>query len=236
MNKYFHINADVGEGFGTEAEIIPLVDSCNIACGGHAGSKEEISKAIVLAKKNGVKIGAHPSYPDLKNFGRISMEINLDELYKSLKQQLILFLHESSHTLNHVKAHGALYHDSANKSEIASLLIKVILELCPHAIIVTLPNSILEKLGKENNLTIWREGYIDRRYHDNGQLVSRANPFATLTRLEDLNQQFYTLINHQYVKTLEGNILSLKVDTLCIHGDHPNAVRNLKSLIIRFKQ
>jgi len=63
MNKYFHINADVGEGFGTEAEIIPLVDSCNIACGGHAGSKEEISKAIVLAKKNGVKIGAHPSYP-----------------------------------------------------------------------------------------------------------------------------------------------------------------------------
>jgi UPF0271 protein len=164
------------------------------------------------------------------------MEINLDELYKSLKQQLILFLHESSHTLNHVKAHGALYHDSANKSEIASLLIKVILELCPHAIIVTLPNSILEKLGKENNLTIWREGYIDRRYHDNGQLVSRANPFATLTTLEDLNQQFYTLINHQYVKTLEGNILSLKVDTLCIHGDHPNAVRNLKSLIIRFKQ
>ena len=141
MNKNFHINADVGEGFGIEAEIIPLIDSCNIACGGHAGGKMELSKAITIAKKNDVKIGAHPSYPD-----------------------------------------------------------------------------------------------IDRRYHDNGKLVSRTNPFATLSSLEDLNQQFYTLINHQYVKTLEGNPLSLKVDTLCIHGDHPDAVRNLKSLIIKFKK
>ena len=236
MNKSFHINADVGEGFGIEAEIMPLIDSCNIACGGHAGSKEEISKAIALAKKNGVKIGAHPSYPDLKNFGRISMEITPDKLYESLKKQLKSILHHSSYTLNHVKAHGALYHDSANKPEIADVLIKVILELCPHAIIVTLPNSFLEKLGQKKNLTIWREGYIDRRYHDNGQLVSRANPMATLSTLEDLYQQFYSLINYQNVKTLEGNTLSLKVDTLCIHGDHHNVVRNLKSLILRFKQ
>ena len=236
MNKSFHINADVGEGFGIEAEIMPLIDSCNIACGGHAGTKEEITRAIALAKKNDVKSGAHPSYPDLKNFGRISMEITPDKLYESLKKQLKSVLYHSSNTLNHVKAHGALYHDSANKPEIAGLLIKVILELCPHAIIVTLPNSILEKLGQKNNLTIWREGYIDRLYHDNGQLVSRANPIATLSTLEDLYQQFYSLINHQNVKTLEGNTLSLKVDTLCIHGDHPNAVRNLKSLIIRFKQ
>lgn len=236
MNKSFHINADVGEGFGIEAEIMPLIDSCNIACGGHAGTKEEITRAIALAKKNGVKIGAHPSYPDLKNFGRFSMEITPDKLYESLKEQLKSVLHHSSYTLNHVKAHGALYHDSANKPEIADLLIKVILELCPHAIIVTLPNSILEKLGQKNNLTIWREGYIDRLYHDNGQLVSRANPIATLSTLEDLYQQFYSLINHQNVKTLEGNTLSLKVDTLCIHGDHPNAIRNLKSIIIRFKQ
>lgn len=236
MNKSFHINADVGEGFGIEAEIMPLIDSCNIACGGHAGTKEEITRAIALAKKNGVKIGAHPSYPDLKNFGRISMEITPDKLYESLKKQLKSVLYHSSYTLNHVKAHGALYHDSANKPEIADLLIKVILELCPHAIIVTLPNSILEKLGQKNNLTIWREGFIDRLYHDNGQLVSRANPIATLSTLEDLYQQFYSLINHQNVKTLEGNTLSLKVDTLCIHGDHPNAIRNLKSLIIRFKQ
>ena len=236
MNKSFHINADVGEGFGIEAEIMPLIDSCNIACGGHAGTKEEITRAIALAKKNGIKIGAHPSYPDLKNFGRISMEITPDKLYESLKKQLKSVLYHSSYTLNHVKAHGALYHDSANKPEIADLLIKVILELCPHAIIVTLPNSILEKLGQKNNLTIWREGYIDRRYHGNGQLVSRANPIATLSTLEDLYQQFYSLINHQNVKTLEGNTLSLKVDTLCIHGDHPNAIRNLKSIIIRFKQ
>ena len=236
MNKSFHINADVGEGFGIEAEIMPLIDSCNIACGGHAGTKEEITRAIALAKKNGVKIGAHPSYPDLKNFGRISMEITPDKLYESLKKQLKSVLYHSSYTLNHVKAHGALYHDSANKPEIADLLIKVILELCPHAIIVTLPNSILEKLGQKNNLTIWREGYIDRLYHDNGQLVSRANPIAILSTIEDLYQQFYSLINHQNVKTLEGNTLSLKVDTLCIHGDHPNAIRNLKSLIIRFKQ
>ena len=236
MNKSFHINADVGEGFGIEAEIMPLIDSCNIACGGHAGTKEEITRVITLAKKNDIKIGAHPSYPDLKNFGRISMEITPDKLYESLKKQLKSVLYHSSYTLNHVKAHGALYHDSANKPEIADLLIKVILELCPHAIIVTLPNSILEKLGQKNNLTIWREGFIDRLYHDNGQLVSRANPIATLSTLEDLYQQFYSLINHQNVKTLEGNTLSLKVDTLCIHGDHPNAIRNLKSLIIRFKQ
>ena len=236
MNKSFHINADVGEGFGIEAEIMPLIDSCNIACGGHAGTKEEITRVITLAKKNDIKIGAHPSYPDLKNFGRISMEITPDKLYESLKKQLKSVLYHSSYTLNHVKAHGALYHDSANKPEIADLLIKVILELCPHAIIVTLPNSILEKLGQKNNLTIWREGYIDRLYHDNGQLVSRANPIAILSTIEDLYQQFYSLINHQNVKTLEGNTLSLKVDTLCIHGDHPNAIRNLKSLIIRFKQ
>ncbi|MFQ3341123.1 MAG: UPF0271 protein [Flavobacteriaceae bacterium] len=171
MDRGFHINADVGEGFGIEAEIIPLIDSCNIACGGHAGTEEEIINTSILAQKHSVKIGAHPSYPDRMNFGRISLNIRPDELYESLKKQLKVLLNNIPSSLNHVKAHGALYLDTANRPEIATLFIQTILELCPYAIIVTLPNSILEKMAQKNGIKTWREAYIDRRYHDNGQLV-----------------------------------------------------------------
>ena len=110
MNK-ININVDMGEGFNVEEKLMPLISSCNISCGAHAGDTSEIKRVVGLAKINGVKIGAHPSYPDRKNFGRISMKITRSELKKSVKNQLLGFVQQLDHPkdLNHIKPHGALY-------------------------------------------------------------------------------------------------------------------------------
>ena len=119
--KKFDINIDIGEGFEIEKDLMPLIQSCNIACGGHAGSTNEIKKCVALAKKYGVKIGAHPSYPDKKNFGRRSLQIDKKTLALSIEKQLRLFLKnlQSTEDLHHVKPHGALYNDCVKNKQIA---------------------------------------------------------------------------------------------------------------------
>ena len=127
------LNIDMGEGMGNENELMPLINSCNIACGGHAGSSEEMQRVIDLAIKYKVKIGAHPSYPDRENFGRVSIQISEKKLVQSLKDQLYSFMEllEDKKQLHHVKPHGALYNDCVKNPEVAEIVLNVIEECCP---------------------------------------------------------------------------------------------------------
>ena len=133
-----------------------VIDSCNVACGGHAGSKNEIKKTIALAIENNVLIGAHPSYPDPKNFGRKSLKLTKEVLYQSIEQQLSVLINQlHSEEIHHVKPHGALYHDCNSNDQIAKIFLHVIKSLCPNVVFVTAPKSILEKKAQKKVLTDW---------------------------------------------------------------------------------
>ena len=230
--KQYDINADLGEGTGIESEIMPLIDSCNIACGGHAGDFIEMNRIVALAKKNNVLLGAHPSYPDPKNFGRKSMEIETSILFKSLSEQLLSFLNVlGSSPLHHVKPHGALYLKCINDTQTALVMIDVIESLSPNSIIYTLPNGQIDILAKERGLKVWHEAFIDRRYQDSGQLVVRTDSQAIISDKSELYDQFFHLVYNKKVQTQSGNWISINPKTLCIHGDHFNTLKNLKFIL-----
>jgi len=237
MDVNFNINADVGEGMGDDAGLIPLLQSCNIACGGHAGGKNLIKKTIRLATTHNVNIGAHPSYPDPENFGRLSLHLSKKMLYQTLDQQICLILDQlNSVKLHHVKPHGALYHDCNNDERIAILLLEVLKSLCPHVIIFTPTKSILEKQALKNGFNVWTEAFMDRAYQDDGQLVSRSKKNAILSEPKQLYERFENLLQRNGVFSINDLWIPLRPKTICIHGDHPNAAENLFSVLNSYKK
>ena len=226
------INCDLGEGGTFDAEIMPLISSCNIACGGHFGNANSLKTAMQLAIQNSVFIGAHPSYPDAINLGRFSMKMNKEDLNKSIRQQLKLFF-ETANKLNakvhHVKPHGALYHDVALNVSIAELFLEVVKEFDKHIIVYTAPNSVLQELEIDKD-RIFKEVFADRAYHTNGNLVSRSNVNAVLANAEAVSKQVLDLATKNKVKSVEGKLLLLDFDTICFHSDSPNALKNLESV------
>ena len=194
ISKNYNINADLGEGYNIEKAIMPYLNSCNIACGGHFGDVNSIKKVVSLALKYKVKIGAHPSYPDKVNFGREELSLSTSELHESISNQIKLMLEVvPEETLHHVKPHGALYHSCANDNKTATLFLNVIELLCPKAIVFTLPNSALEKQALKKGIKVWREAFIDRAYQNDGQLVPRSQSGAVLNDREAMYNQFYFL-------------------------------------------
>ena len=234
--EVYNINADLGEGYGIEKAIMPYLNSCNIACGGHSGDLNSIKEVVALAKQYHVNIGAHPSYPDKENFGRKTMELSKDELSQSIRDQIHLLLSVVPKSdLHHIKPHGALYHRCANDKEVATILLEIMHELCPQAKVFTLPNSQIDKIAKEYGIKVWREAFLDRAYQKNGQLLPRSHGNAILKDINSMYYQFYSLVRNQKVKTIDNCLIELQSDTLCIHGDHPNAVENLKTILNFFE-
>ena len=207
------LNADLGEGEPHDVELLAIVSSCNIACGGHAGDDSSMRETIAAAIANNVAIGAHPSYPDRAGFGRRSAYLGGDELRVSLFEQinaLISAAEEQGATLTHVKPHGALYNDAVNDRELADLVAGCVAATVPGAAFVGLPDSEMQRAAYRHSLHFVAEGFIDRAYQDDGQLVPRSEPGAVHKSLELILPQAVSLVG--------------KVDTLCIHGDTPGAV------------
>jgi UPF0271 protein len=226
------INCDLGEGMANDAQIMAYISRCNIATGAHAGSRDLIIKTMRLAQEHQVAIGAHPSYADRQNFGRISMDLPRDQLKNSLLQQLELMLECADIcgvSLTHIKPHGALYHDVAKNSELAVMLMDVVKELCPKAIVITAANSVLFDLGHWPQEAIWAESFIDRRYSPDLSLVSRNEPEAIIHDPDQAKQQFLNLCAGQ-AQTNDGQLLPLSSRTSCIHSDHPNALAIAKAI------
>ncbi|GGE30092.1 5-oxoprolinase subunit PxpA [Psychroflexus planctonicus] len=230
MKKTININCDLGEGGKLDSQIMPLISSCNIACGGHFGDDKSIKNAMQLAQKHSVLVGAHPSFPDLKNFGRITLQMNPAELKNSLHEQLTSFYkiaNELKIEIHHVKPHGALYHEVALNSEMAQLFLEVVNHFSKEIILYTAPNSALSKLNISKN-RIHVEVFADRAYHNNGNLVSRSEANAVLTESKQVAEQVLNLALHQKVKSREGEAFKFDFDTLCFHSDSPNALKNLQ--------
>ena len=228
------INCDVGEGVGNEAQLLPLISSCNIACGGHAGDAETASSVIRLAKTIGVKIGAHPSYPDRENFGRKSIDISSQDLISSIQAQLDLFsslLLKEKAELNHIKAHGALYNDLAKNTSLAKTFIKAIRPYMGRAKLYAPVNSALAVLAQENKISVVYEAFADRRYNDDLSLVSRTSSQALITSPSEALEQIRSIAVEGKVTTLNGKKVPIKAETFCIHGDTPAALQILMYLV-----
>ncbi|MBT6170004.1 MAG: 5-oxoprolinase subunit PxpA [Flavobacteriaceae bacterium] len=232
-NLKIDINADVGEGIGNEDQLFPLISSCNIACGGHAGNLETMLSVVRLAKKNNLKIGAHPSFPDRKNFGRKIMNISKDKLVKSLKNQiqaLRTILIQENVDLNHIKPHGALYDFASNDKETARIIIDLTKEI--NTKLYAPYSSLISKMAREEGVKICNELFIDRNYNSNLTLVSRDNPNALIENSNEMFKHVYNIINNKII-SVDKKEISVEFDTLCIHGDNPNAIELLEELHLK---
>lgn len=220
------INADLGEGMGNDAQIMPLISSCNIACGGHAGNTKSILKTLKLAKKHGVKVGAHPSFPDRDNFGRELITITKSELSQSIFEQIMLFqkcCEQAAISMHHVKLHGALYNYAAKDAPTADAVVDSILKTGVRPVLYVPPNSVLAEKAK-NLLPIKYEAFIDRAYNNDLSLVSRKVKNAVIENEEKAFSQLVEMALKQNVVAIDGNHVSLKASTFCIHGDNKNVL------------
>ncbi len=230
MKKCIDVNADVGEGAGNDVLIMPLISSCNVACGGHAGDEISMRKTIRLAKNHGVKIGAHPSFPDKDNFGRKLLTMTKSELTESIYSQLLAF-YAAAETeeaiIHHIKLHGALYNYAAKDAPTADAVVEAIIATKIRPKLYVPHNSVLHKKA-ENLLPLQFEAFIDRRYNADGSLVSRTKKNAVIEEKEAAWQQLKQLIEKQKVKTVSETEISIVANTYCIHGDHPNSLAILE--------
>lgn len=224
------INCDVGEGVGNEAELFPYISSCNIACGGHAGDIQSMQGVVKLAKQHNIKIGAHPSYPDKVNFGREVMDISADELIQSIKNQLTAFddvLKIENAPLHHIKAHGALYNQTAKDPETARIYLEAIKEYRERTIIYAPFKSEVAKMAEGEGFHVWHEAFADRNYSIDLSLVSRKNKKALIEEPKEVLAHIVPMIKNGTVLAIDGKSSEIQAKTLCVHGDTPSALEIL---------
>lgn len=225
------INCDLGEGGKQDAQIMPLISSCNIACGGHSGTPQTISDTIRLAKKHHVAIGAHPSYPDKKNFGRKRMVLPPAALKAALTTQLTIFsgiIRKQNAYFHHIKAHGALYHEANRDPEVAKILIETLMEIKRGLFIYAPPQSVLRALTKgEPEIRV--EGFGDRKYRPDYELVSRKQKNAVITDRKKILKQIINMVKKHKI-FIDDVFLEGHFQTICLHSDTPGCLDILRYL------
>jgi len=238
--KTIDLNADLGEAdtaawAKSEYDMLQYISSANIACGGHAGTAQSMRHMVRGAYNHGVTIGAHPSYPDKAHFGRQSMTLGTDISKSALKMSLfsqITTLAEiaaaEDYFIAYVKPHGALYNDAVKDAEKADLIAKVISTIDPKLLFMGAPNSEMGKAAKRHGLNFVAEGFIDRRYSDDGHLQSRAIDGAVIKDQDQRLRQAKQLVTQHSVTTASGAELNINVRTLCLHGDSDGAIETAR--------
>ncbi|GHG01806.1 UPF0271 protein [Deinococcus piscis] len=229
------LNADAGESFGNwtagdDQALFPELTSVNLALGFHAGDPVTLHSSVQLAVQHGLGIGAHPGYPDLQGFGRRAMSLSPDEIYAATLYQigaLQAFLGLAGAPLQHVKAHGALYMRIHEDAQAGAAFCRAVRELVPQAGLVTLAGPAGEALRQQaqaQELTVWREAFPERAYIASGQLAPRSLPGSSIHDPQEAARRAAEMAQGR-VTSLEGQPIELQVDTLCIHGDNPQAVQ-----------
>lgn len=226
------LNVDIGESFGryslaNQKEILEHVTSANIACGFHAGDPSVMRETVKIAIENNVAIGAHPGLPDLVGFGRREMAITPQEAYDMVVYQigaLQAFLTIEGVKMQHVKPHGALYNMAAKDAKIAEAIAQAVYDVSPDLILFGLASSELTKAGENIGLQTAHEVFSDRTYQEDGSLTSRKQSNALITSQEEAVNQVIRMVTEGKVRTVQGTDVSLRADSICIHGDGEHAV------------
>ena len=237
MSKSIKLNADLGEGAQIEELLMPYLYYCNIACGGHYGDNESMQEAVDLAIKHKVKIGAHPSYPDTEHFGRVAMDISSKDLINAITTQLLRFKKICDSTnaqIYHVKAHGALYHEIISNKKIREVYLEIISNTLDDVKIMLPAHVSSLELGLDESMVIY-EAFGDRLYNDQLQLIPRSEKKAVLQHLEDIENQITMLSEQDIIISNTGLSHTIRFDTICLHGDHPQLKTNFPELIQNLK-
>ncbi|HEV2073932.1 MAG TPA: 5-oxoprolinase subunit PxpA [Thermomicrobiales bacterium] len=226
------INSDVGESYGAfrigaDVELFPLISSANVACGFHGGDPQTMDQTVRALAGLGVAVGAHPSYHDLRGFGRRNIPATPEEIRTDLLYQigaLHAFCQVAGVPLHHVKPHGALYNTATNDRIIADAIVNAVLDLAPDVIFYALPGSELEAAAVAQGLRVAREAFADRAYMSDGTLAPRSLAGAVLEDPASVADRVLRMIGGEEVPTLDGGHITIAADTICIHSDTPGAV------------
>ncbi len=238
MSIEININCDLGEkskhhSNKHDPDLLKIVNSANIACGYHAGDKETMNKVIEISKKNGVSIGAHPSFNDPENFGRERMNLSSSEIEKLIIDQYeILQTISSNHGENvtHIKPHGALNNMACEDINLATILAKVIKSINPELIYLVPTGSKMEQAAKKLDMKIACEIFADRNYEDDGNLVSRKKPNALITDPELAKKHVLNMVKNQALNCHSGKQIPCEIDSVCIHGDNLSSLNTAKAV------
>ena len=233
-----NLNCDLGEtsihhSAENDPELMKLINTANIACGFHAGDELTMKKTVNLAIKHNVSIGAHPSFADKENFGRKRINLTKNEINKLILDQ-IQILSEISESrglsLTHVKPHGALNNMACENYELSFTIGQTIKELNRDLIFMVLPETEMEKAGKDLNLKVACEIFADRNYEDNGRLVSRDQSYALKSDVVEATQDIVNMLNDKSILCYSGKRIPCQIDSICVHGDGKNAVKIVRNI------
>jgi UPF0271 protein len=214
------LNADLGEGAGTDADLMPLITSANISCGFHAGDVDTICTALELAKKYDVRVGAHPGYADRKNSGRSELTLDEEDVYRLGVYQvggLLALADALGQAVDYLKPHGALYNQACRDEPYTSGVLRVATKFNSLPVL-GLPGSLLERRARDESVRFISEGFADRRYRPDGSLVPRTEPDALIHDPKEAVEQVEWLIGKKQVRTV------------CVHGDTPGAVEFVRAV------
>ena len=229
----------MGEGIGKDELLMPFISSANIACGYHAGDATTINQTIALCIKYNVSIGVHPSFYDKDNFGRIEMNLLVDDLYDLILQQLIIFKKASDslgQKITHVKPHGALYNMSAKDAGMANVIAKAVLDFDSSLVLFGLSGSHSISEAKAIGLKTASEVFADRTYQDDGSLTPRSQPNALIEDAGKAVQQVLQMVKEKTVTTVSGKVIPVVAQTICIHSDGKHATVFAKKIYEHLKQ
>lgn len=232
------LNSDLGESFGAytigcDEEVLQYVSSANVVCGFHAGDPKVMLHTVQLAKEKGVSIGAHPGLPDLVGFGRRKMAITPEDAYTMVVYQvgaLIAMAKSQGVKVAHVKPHGALYNMAAKDSSLSEAIAKAVRDVDEGLVLYGLAGSEIIRAGKKEGLVTASEVFADRTYQDDGSLTPRGEAGAMITDEEKSLAQVLSMVRDGKVTTLDGSVISVKAETICVHGDGPKALAFTKKI------
>jgi UPF0271 protein len=238
MSMEININCDLGEkskhhSNKYDPDLLEIVNSANVACGYHAGDEQTMSQVVKISKKNGVSIGAHPSFNDPENFGRERMNLSESEIKKLIIDQYeILQKIASSHgeNVSHVKPHGALNNMACEDIELATILAKTIKDINKDIIYLVPTGSKMQEAAKKLDMKFACEIFADRNYEDDGNLVSRKKSHALITDPEQAKKHVLKMVQTQSLNCHSGKQIPCEIDSVCIHGDNLSSLATAKSI------
>lgn len=226
-------NADLGEGAGHDDELLLLVSSANIATGFHAGDPVSIARSMAAARDAHVAIGAHPSFADRENFGRREQTLAPEQLFQLVVDQLEAFEALAAKVgirTRHVKPHGALYNLAARDAVAADAIARAVAVVDDQLVLFALSGSELVRTGVANNLRVAAEVFADRNYRADGSLVPRTEPDAVLHDASQVADRVVRMLREGLVRSVDGSDVKVRADTVCVHGDTPDAVAFARAL------
>ena len=226
------LNCDLGESFGhyklgQDEQVLDLITSANIACGYHAGDHNVMSNTVQLAVEKNVAIGAHPGFNDLFGFGRRNIDTSPRDIYNSIVYQvnaLSGFCKIHGVNMQHVKPHGALFNIASVKKEVAEAIAEAVYDTNPSLILYGLSGSELINAGEKLGLSVANEVFADRTYQPNGTLTSRKDPNAMIKDVDEAIERVTQIVSKGETTAVDGTVIPLKADTVCVHGDEPSAL------------